>query len=79
MARLRINSGTNGGTRITSMDAGEVFEFTTSTKGNNGHCIRIKDSKKGKNRFVNLESGKVLTAGAGDYGFPVDASLEVAS
>jgi len=64
-----------GTTRIKDMSAGEAFEFSGSTKGNNGLCVRVKDSKKGKGRFVNLESGKVLTASATDRGTPVDVNI----
>jgi len=76
MAKLRINGvSACGGTLISSLEAGDTFVFEGSAKGNNGVCIRLKDSKKGKSRFVNVASGKVLTATCRDYGRPVDANL----
>ena len=76
MGRFNINTVSNG-TRISDMGAGETFNFTYSTKGNNGLCLRLADSKRGKNRFANLESGKVLTAGASDRGYPVDVDVAI--
>lgn len=77
MAKLVINGGGYAGEpRITDMEAAEIFEFSGSRKGNNGLCIRVKDSKAGKGRFVNLVSGKVLTASYNDRGTPVEADLE---
>jgi hypothetical protein len=75
---LNINSGGSrqSGNRISDFPAGEVFEFSGSTKGNNGLCVRVKDSKKGKGRFVNLNSGKLLRATNGDRGQVVDAYLD---
>ena len=75
MAKLKINVPAQYGTRISDFAAGEVFEFNGSRKGNNGACIRVKDTKAGKGRFVNLESGKLLTAGRYDRGEALDAEL----
>jgi hypothetical protein len=75
MARLTINGGNSGTPRITDMEAAEVFEFSGSKKGNNGLCVRVKDTKAGKGRFINLESGKLLRAGYSDRGTPVDADV----
>lgn len=75
MAKLVINGGDYGDPRIMDMEGGEVFEFSGSVKGNNGVCIRVRDSKAGKGRFVNLDSGKLLKADAYDRGIPVDAEL----
>jgi len=77
MAKLVINGGNSAsGTRIADMTAADVFEFSGSTKDNNGLCVRVADSKAGKARFVNLENGKLLTASKGDRGEPVTASVE---
>jgi len=74
MGRFKYNGG-GAGTRIKDMAAGEAFEYSGSTKGNNGLSVRVKDSKAGKARFVNLESGKLLTASATDSGTPVDVNI----
>lgn len=79
MGRLNINGGaTQRGTRIQDFAAGDVFEFTGSTKGNNGLCVRVRDSKgQKKGRFVNLESGKLLVPSNGDTGVSRDADVTV--
>lgn len=56
-------TATNG---IADLAEGTVFNFTSSTKGNNGLCQRIRDTKAGKGRFFNLENSKVLTSAPGD-------------
>lgn len=76
MGKLYINGGGfYSEPRIVDMEAGDVFEFSGSSKGNNGLCVRVADSKVGKGRFVNLESGKLLTAAGCDRGTPVDAEV----
>jgi len=77
MGRFSYNGGGAAGTRIKDMSAGEAFTYSGSTKGNNGLSVRLKDSKAGKGRFANLESGKVLTASADDRGTPVDVDIDV--
>ena len=72
-----INNSTGSGSKISAIAAGEVFNYTGSSKGNNGLCLRLKDSKAGKGRFVNLASGKVLTAGANDRATVVNATVKV--
>lgn len=64
--RVSVASAPVAANQIGGFSGGTVFEFLNSTKGNNGACIRIKDSKKGKNRFLNLETGKVLTSTPSD-------------
>lgn len=59
--RISINAAPQGES-IKSMAAGTFFNFPVSAKGNEGVCVRLKDSKVGKNRFANLGTGKVLTA-----------------
>lgn len=78
MGRLVINNSANdAGNRIVGMEAGELFEFTSSRKGNNGLCVRVKDSKAGKGRFLNVESGKLLKAGKYDTGEPRDGTISL--
>jgi hypothetical protein len=72
---VTINGNTAGGVNIADFEAGEAFLFEGSTKGNNGLCVRVRDSKAGKARFVNLESGKLLTASSGDRGREVDVEV----
>jgi hypothetical protein len=62
MARLANPNARLEGTAISSMEAGTFFNFPVNSKGNAGVCVRTKDSAAGKNRFVNLHSGKVLKA-----------------
>jgi hypothetical protein len=47
---------------VNGLAAGVVFNLLNSTKGNYGPCVRVKDSKVGKNRFIELTNGKLLTA-----------------
>lgn len=76
MGNISINgTRSNGGTRIADIAAGDAFDFNGSTKGNNGLCVRVKDSKSGKGRFLNLENGKLLTATDSDYGYPRSVSV----
>lgn len=74
---INYNGTASSGDRVASFGAGEAFLFETSTKGNNGLCVRVKDSKAGKARFVNLESGKLLTATDSDRGRAVDVIVDV--
>jgi hypothetical protein len=74
---ININGSTPSGDFIKDFAAGQEFLFETSSKGNNGLCVRVKDSKSGKARFLNLENGKLLTASASDTGRPVEAEIEV--
>ena len=62
MSKLKVFINAPVGTSVASLSAGEVFIFSGSANGNNGPCIRVKDSKEGKGRFVNLSSGKLLKA-----------------
>jgi len=68
MANYNHNTATAADDRptIASLGAGEVFFFNDSTKGNNGPMIRVKDTKVGKGRFVDVQSGKLLTAASND-------------
>lgn len=75
--RINFASAQPTGELISSIPAGQEFVFEGSTKGNNGLSVRVRDSKVGKARFVNLESGKLLTASAGDRGRVVDATVSV--
>lgn len=79
MGKLIVNGAApQAANRIVNMPAGETFEFTSSRKGNNGLCVRIRDSKgQKKGRFVNLDNGKLLTASATDTGRPVDIYADV--
>lgn len=74
---INYNGTASSGDRIADFGAGDAFLFEASTKGNNGLCVRVKDSKAGKARFVNLESGKLLTASDGDRGRGVDVYVDV--
>lgn len=74
---INYNGTASSGDRIADFAAGEAFLFETSTKGNNGLCVRVRDSKAGKARFLNLESGKLLTANEGERGRSVDVYVDV--
>lgn len=74
---INYNGTQSSGERISDIAAGQGFLFETSTKGNNGLCVRVKDSKAGKARFVNLESGKLLKAVDGERGRVVDVTVDV--
>lgn len=75
---INYSGAAPAGDRISDFGAGEAFLFETArNEDNNGLCVRVKDSKAGKSRFVNLETGKLLTASAGDVGRAVDVSVDV--
>jgi hypothetical protein len=75
---INYNGAASSGDRISDFGAGEAFVFETARNSdNNGLCVRVKDSKAGKARFVNLETGKLLTASAGDVGRPADVEVDV--
>lgn len=64
--------------QITDLSAAAIFQFTHPTeKGNNGLCVRVKDSKVGKGRFLNLETGKLLTTTPGDRATVVPAGTNL--
>ncbi len=67
MPNLTVSNPASG-TLIKDIAAGEFFNYPVSALGNTGFCVRVKDSKVGKNRFANLHTGKLLTAEAGDRG-----------
>ncbi len=76
MGKFNVNGSAARGTAISDFSAADTFVFNGSSNGNNGLCVRIKDTKSGKNRFMNVENGKILTASAGDVGTPVDADVD---
>lgn len=64
---------------IGSLAPATYFMLVSSSKGNNGPCLRVKDSKRGKNRFVNVTNGKLLTAEAGDRIEEVSVELVISN
>lgn len=74
---INYNGTASSGDRIADIGLDVAFLFETSTKGNNGLCVRVKDSKAGKARFLNLENRKLLTASDGDRGRIVDVYVDV--
>lgn len=77
MFEINVN-GVTSGDRIADFDAGQAFLFTSKkNEANSGLCVRLKDSKAGKNRFANIATGRVLTADSTDTGTPVTAYVDV--
>jgi hypothetical protein len=72
MAKINFSPAPQG-TLVSGMEAGALFNYPVSARGNTGISVRIKDSKVGKNRFANLHTGKLLTASAGDRGQVLDS------